>query len=91
LGFICHGRKSEKNQELSDTREVSFFCGQKFYQMPQKPVFYLDPLFWNWKEFLVGNLRSILNLAGFQAFLNKCDSLDQPELFYKKSILDLWW
>jgi hypothetical protein len=36
LGFICHGGKSENNQELSNTREVSFFCGQKFYQMPTK-------------------------------------------------------
>jgi hypothetical protein len=32
LGFICH----KKNQELSDTREVSFFCGQKFHLMPTK-------------------------------------------------------
>ena len=40
---------------------------------------------------MAGNLQFIRNLAGFHAFLIKCDSLDQPELFYKKSILDLQW
>jgi hypothetical protein len=40
---------------------------------------------------LADNVRSIKNLSGFQAFLIKANNLDQPELFFKKSILDLTW
>jgi hypothetical protein len=36
-------------------------------------------------------VRSIKNLSGFRAFMVKCDSLGQPELFYKKNILELTW
>jgi hypothetical protein len=28
---------------------------------------------------------------GFRAFLVKCDGLDEPELFYKKHMLELTW
>jgi hypothetical protein len=76
---------------LSGTQKVSLFVGKSFTRCPQKPVFHSDSLFWNWKEFLAGNLRSIGNLAGFWAILIKCDVLDQAELFYKKNILDLQW
>jgi hypothetical protein len=39
----------------------------------------------------VDNIRSIKNLSGFRAFLIKLNNLDQPELFFQKSILDLTW
>jgi hypothetical protein len=34
-------------------------------------------------------VRSIKILSGFRTFMVKCDS--QPELFYKKNILELTW
>jgi hypothetical protein len=36
-------------------------------------------------------MRFIKNLTAFRAFMIKCDSFDQLELFYKKNILDLTW
>jgi hypothetical protein len=30
-------------------------------------------------------------MSSFQAFLIKCDEFDQPEIFFKKNILDLTW
>jgi hypothetical protein len=79
----------KKIKNCPTPKKFPSFVGKSFTKCPQKPVFHLDPLFWNWKEFLAGNLRSIRNLADFWAFLIKCNSLDQPELFKKKSILDL--
>jgi hypothetical protein len=52
-------------------------------------MIYKDPPFWDWKEYLADNIRSIKNLSGFRAFLIKANNLDQAELFFKKSILDL--
>jgi hypothetical protein len=50
-----------------------------------------DPIFWDWKSYFGDNVKSIKNLTVFRAFMIKCDSFDQPELFYKKNILDLTW
>ncbi len=67
------------------------FVSKSFTKTNQKPLFRPNPLFWNWKQYMAGNIRSIKNLGGFRAFLIKLNSLSQPELFFKKSMLDLQW
>jgi hypothetical protein len=67
------------------------FVTKSFKKCPNKPLFQTNPLFWDWKSHFGNNVRSIKNLSGFQAFMVKCDNLGQPELFYKKNILELTW
>jgi hypothetical protein len=67
------------------------FVTKSFKKCPNKHLFQTNPLFWDWKSQFGNNVRSIKNLSGFRAFMVKCDSLSQPELFYKKNILELTW
>jgi hypothetical protein len=81
--------KSLKDCQIPD--QFPKFALKSFRKCPNKPQFRKDPTFWDWKEYLADNIRSIKNLSGFRAFLIKLNNLDQPELFFQKSILDLTW
>jgi hypothetical protein len=82
-------QKKRKDCETPD--QFPKFTLKSFQKSPNKPRFCKDPSFWDWKGYLVGNIRSIKNLSGFRAFLIKTNNLDQPELFFQKSILNLTW
>jgi hypothetical protein len=81
--------KTLKNCETPD--KFPKFVLKSFGKSPNKPAFYTNPLIWDWKNFFGDRIRSIKNLSAFWAFLIKCDELNQPELFYKKNILELTW
>jgi hypothetical protein len=81
--------KTFKDCEIPD--KFPKFVMKSFKKCPHKPLFQGDPIFWDWKSYFGDNMRSIKNLTAFRAFMIKCDSFDQPELFYKKNILDLTW
>jgi hypothetical protein len=85
FGFL----KTLKNCETPN--KFPKFVLKGFQKSLHKPNFHKDPLFWDWKSFFLGNIQSIQNMSSFRAFLIKCDEFDQPEIFFKKNILDLTW
>jgi hypothetical protein len=46
---------------------------------------------WNWKQFFSTGIRSLKNFSQHRAFYFKLDSLQQPVMFYKKTLSDLTW
>jgi hypothetical protein len=80
--------KTFKNCEIPDKFPK---CYKELSEVSPQASFLRDPIFWDWKSYFGDNLRSIKNFTAFQAFIIKCDGLNQPELFYKKNILDLTW
>jgi hypothetical protein len=61
----------KKNQELSNTREVSFFCGQKFHQMPTKTGISFRSFILELKRIYGGEFEIYSKSGWFSGILNQ--------------------
>jgi hypothetical protein len=73
------------------TQEVSFFCGQKFHQMPTKTGISFGSFILELKRIPGGEFEIYSKSGWFSGILNQIQLFGSARTFYKKSILDLQW